>query len=136
MSTNSLTTAAVPAGKVKIAARVLRVLAAAAFLAAGGAKLAGVPMMVGIYEQIGIGQWFRTVTGVVEVAGAVGLLFPTTAGLGGLLLAVTMACGVMTHLFVIGGSAVPALVLMVITGAIAWLHRAGIVGVLNSLKQI
>ncbi|RWK44637.1 DoxX family protein [Mesorhizobium sp.] len=134
MSTNSLATAAVPAGKVKIAARVLRVLAAAAFLAAGGAKLAGVPMMVGIYEQIGIGQWFRTVTGVVEVAGAIGLLFPTTAGLGGLLLAVTMACAVMTHLFVIGGSAVPALVLMVITGAIAWLHRAGIAGVLNSLK--
>ncbi len=56
MSTNSLTTGAVPAGKVKIAAWVLRGLAAAAFLAAGGAKLAGVPMMVGIYEQIGIGQ--------------------------------------------------------------------------------
>jgi uncharacterized membrane protein len=134
MSTNSLTTAAVPTGKVKIASWVLRGLAAAAFLAAGGAKLTGVPMMVGIYEQIGIGQWFRIVTGVVEVAGAIGLLIPATAGLGGLMLAVTMACAVMTHLFVIGGSAIPALVLMVITGTVGWLHRASITGVLNSLR--
>jgi len=59
-----------------IGAWVLQGLLAAAFLAAGGAKLAGVPMMVQIFDQIGMGQWFRIVTGLVEVAGAVALLVP------------------------------------------------------------
>ncbi len=35
---------------------------AAAFLAAGGAKLAGVPAMVEMFEKVGVGQWFRIVT--------------------------------------------------------------------------
>src|SRR4051794_26468898 len=39
----------------------LRLLAAAAFLAAGVAKLVGVPMMVEVFDHIGIGQWFRIV---------------------------------------------------------------------------
>jgi len=44
-----------------IGAWVLQGLLAAAFLAAGGAKLAGVPMMVQVFDQIGMGQWFRAV---------------------------------------------------------------------------
>ena len=38
-----------------------------AFLAAGGAKLYGVAMMVGTFDMIGVGQWFRYLTGVIEV---------------------------------------------------------------------
>src|SRR4051794_20414690 len=45
----------------------LRLIAAAAFLAAGAAKLAGVPMMIEVFDHIGIGQWFRIVTGVIEI---------------------------------------------------------------------
>ncbi|MCP1445315.1 hypothetical protein J3D54_004447 [Pseudomonas sp. GGS8] len=37
----------------------LRLIAALAFLAAGGAKLAGVPMMVEIFEHIGLGPLRR-----------------------------------------------------------------------------
>lgn len=112
----------------------LRILAAAAFLAAGGAKLAGVPMMVAVFDQIGIGQWFRLVTGLVEVVGAIALLVPATAAFGGLLLAVTMVFAVMTHLFVTGGSAVPAVVLFLITATVAWLHRARMVATLRRLR--
>src|SRR5262249_14313978 len=89
----------------------VRALLALAFGAAGAAKLAGVPQMVQIFDLIGIGQWFRYVTGAVEVIGALLLLIPGTGFLGGLLLSATMACGVATHLFVIGGNPVPALVL-------------------------
>src|SRR5437879_6208684 len=31
------------------------------FLLAGGSKLAGVPVMVGLFDAIGVGQWFRYV---------------------------------------------------------------------------
>ena len=34
-----------------------------------------------------------------------------------------MAVAVLTHLFLIGGSAVPAFVLLAITATIVWLHR-------------
>jgi DoxX-like family len=44
-----------------------QVVHAAMFLMAGGSKLAGVPAMVSLFDLIGIGQWFRYVTGVIEV---------------------------------------------------------------------
>jgi uncharacterized membrane protein YphA (DoxX/SURF4 family) len=101
----------------------LRILGAAAFLAAGGAKLAGAPMMVEVFDHIGIGQWFRVVTGLIEIAGAVALLVPATAAVGGALLSLMMLVAAGVHLFVVGGSPVPALVLMIVTGAVAWIHR-------------
>ncbi|MEE4454884.1 DoxX family protein [Novosphingobium resinovorum] len=64
---------------------VIRILLALAFLAAGGAKVAGAPPMVAIFEQIGAGQWFRFVTGILEIVG--GLLVPRTSMWGALLLA-------------------------------------------------
>jgi len=107
----------------RILSRTLRLGAGAAFLLAGGAKLAGLPMMVDVFDRIGFGQWFRIVTGIVEVAGAVGLVLPATAAIAGLVLSAVMACAALTHLFLIGGSPLPALLLMHATGAVTWLHR-------------
>jgi putative oxidoreductase len=112
----------------------LRILAGAAFLAAGSAKLAGAPMMVAIFDHVGLGQWFRLVTGLVEIVGAIALLVPATAAFGGVLLAVTMVFAVATHLFVIGGSLVPAIVLFVMTATVAWLHRDRLVATLRGLR--
>lgn len=102
----------------------LKILAAAAFLMAGFSKLTGAEMMVGVFEQVGVGQWFRYVAGAIEVVGAVVLFVPGKAVFGAALLTATMIGAVITHLFVIGGSAVPALVLLTITATIAWSHRA------------
>jgi len=85
---------------------------AAAFLAAGGAKLAGAPPMVAIFDQIGIGQWFRFVTATVEIIGAVLLLWPAQRVYGALVLACTMVGAVFTHVFVIGGNWAPAAILL------------------------
>lgn len=52
------------------AAWALQILLAAAFLAAGLSKLTDVSAMVELFDAVGLGQWFRYVTGVVEVAGA------------------------------------------------------------------
>ena len=106
----------------------IRLLLVLAFGAAGAAKLAGAAQMVQIFEHIGIGQWFRYVTGLVEVAGAVLLLIPGAAFFGGVLLAVTMVFGIATHLFVIGGNPVPALVLALLSAYVAYSlrHTAGV----------
>ena len=101
----------------------LQILVAAAFLAAGGAKLAGVPPLPALFDQIGIGQWFRYVTGVVEITGAVLILVPKAAIFGAALLACTMACAVFTHLAVVGGNPVPAIVLLVLSSLVLWLRR-------------
>lgn len=102
---------------------VVRGLLAAAFAAAGLAKLAGVEAMVATFDQIGIGQWFRYLTGLVELAGAVAIVVPAFGLLGALILGCTMIGAVLTHLVLIGGSAVPALVLGLLAGFVAYRLR-------------
>ncbi len=92
----------------------------------------GVPMMVAIFDQIGAGQWFRIFTGVVEIAGAIAILLPVTVAFGAVLLAVTMIGAVFTHLVLIGGNPLPAIVLLAITSIVAWLHRGSLANVLQS----
>lgn len=101
-----------------------RCLLIVAFLAAGGAKLAGVPAMVAVFDAIGIGQWFRLVTGAVEILGAILLIVPATVGLGAAILTATMAGGVLTHLVLIGGNPVPALTLLALSTFVLWVRRA------------
>ena len=101
----------------------VRVLLILAFAAAGIAKLAGAPQTVQVFDGIGIGQWFRYVTGTVEIIGAVLLLRNAASFFGGLLLATTMVCGVATHLFVIGGNPAPALMLALMSAFVAWQLR-------------
>jgi len=60
----------------KIVLWILCVLAACEFLVAGGMKLISHPMEVDMFAKIGIGQWFRYFTGVIEVLCAIGLLIP------------------------------------------------------------
>jgi putative oxidoreductase len=99
---------------------ILQLLAASAFLLAGGLKLAGAEPMVAMFDKVGLGQWFRYLTGGMEVTGAILLLIPATVTLGGALLAVTMVGAIATHLFILGGSPVPAIVLFVMVGTVTW----------------
>jgi putative oxidoreductase len=101
----------------------IRILLALAFGVAGAGKLAGLPQMIQVFDAIGVGQWFRYVTGAVEVVAAVLVLIPATGFFGALLLSVTMVCGVLTHLVLIGGSAVPATVLCLLSAFVAFQMR-------------
>jgi len=111
---------------------VVRGLLALAFLGAGGAKLYGVPMMVQEFEHIGLGQGFRYLTGALEVLGALLILTPSLAAFGALLLIGIMIGATITHLFVIGGTAAPALVLLALSAIVAYAKR----GQLASLARI
>jgi uncharacterized membrane protein YphA (DoxX/SURF4 family) len=101
-----------------------QILLALVFLMAGGSKLAGADAMVQLFEKVGLGQWFRYATGIIEVAGALLLLVPPTVTIGALLLAATMVGAIITHVLLIGGSAVPAAILLVLTMTLAWFRRA------------
>jgi uncharacterized membrane protein YphA (DoxX/SURF4 family) len=128
-------TPAIPRGRVALVALWLTQIGLAAmFMLAGGLKLSGVPAMVGLFDAIGIGQWFRYVTGSIEVVSAVALLVPAWAPFGALLLIPTMVGAVVTHLFVVGGSAVPATVLLIGSLAIAWARRDQLASVLSGRK--
>lgn len=101
----------------------LIILAALAFLAAGFAKLSGAEMMLATFEGVGVGQWLRYVTGAIEIAGAIALFVPGKAAYGAVALAITMVGAVLTHLVLIGGSPLPAIVLLAITATIVWSHK-------------
>ena len=131
-------TAALPRGPLArkrvalVALWLAQIALAAMFLFVGGLKLSGVAAMVALFDAIGIGQWFRYVTGSIEVVSAVALLVPSWAAFGALLLIPTMAGAVFTHLFIVGGSAVPATVLLIGSLAIAWARRVQLASVLSS----
>jgi len=128
----SLAATSTPPRWTSISLWVVRGLLALAFVGAGGAKLYGVPMMVQEFEHIGLGQWFRYLTGALEVLGALLILTPSLAAFGALLLIGIMIGATIAHLFVIGGTAVPALVLLALSAIVAYVKR----GQLASLARM
>jgi len=103
----------------------LQIVSAGMFLLAGTMKLSGNPMMVQMFGVIGLGQWFRYLTGTIEVVGAVLLLIPSAAIYGAVPLAATMIGAILTHLFIVGGSPLVPILLLASTSTIAWARRNG-----------
>jgi putative oxidoreductase len=117
-----------------IALWALQVALATLFLFAGGSKLAGAPAMVALFDAIGVGQWFRYVTGLIEVVSAVALLVPALAPFAALLLGSTMVGAIATHLFIVGGSpALPGVLLLGLL-ALVWARRDRLSGVLSTVR--
>ena len=79
-----------------IALWIVQIALAGMFLLAGGSKLLGAPAMVGLFDAIGIGQWFRYLTGLIEVGSALALLVPSIAVFGALALVATMVGAIAT----------------------------------------
>ena len=122
-----ITTNALPATSRKgrlITLWILSSLVALAFIAAGGAKLAGVPVMVEMFDKVGLGQWFRYFTGLLEVAGGIGLLMSRYAFYAAVLLAIVMVGAIIAEVAVLGDSPAPAAVLLVLSGIIAYLRKS------------
>ncbi len=122
-----ITTSALPAASVRgrlITLWILSGFAALLFIGAGSAKLAGTAVMVDLFGKVGLGQWFRYFTGLLEVGAGIGLLLSRFAFYAAVLLAVVMAGAFIAHVTVLGSSPAAPLVLFVLTGVIAYLRKS------------
>jgi putative oxidoreductase len=106
-----------------IALWAVQIALAAMFLLAGGSKLLGTPPMVALFNAVGIGQWFRYLTGLIEVGSALALLVPAAAVFGALALVPTMIGAIVTQLFIVRGSPVLPAVLLVAVAVVLWARR-------------
>jgi len=106
----------------------VQIALAGMFLLAGGSKLFGAAAMVAMFDAIGIGQWFRYVTGAIEVSSAFALLVPSSAVFGAVALVTTMIGAVATHLFIIGGSPAMPTILLLGSAIVVWARRRQLLG--------
>lgn len=101
----------------------VQALLALVFVNASWAKLTGNPEMVALFTAVGIGQWFRYVTGILEVTGAILLMVPKTSRIGAALLATVMLGAITAHLFILHVSPTVPIVLCVMSCFVAWGRR-------------
>jgi putative oxidoreductase len=102
---------------------------ALAMVGAGGAKLGGIESQIEEFQRYGYPQWFRLVTGSIELLAGVVLVAgffvtPVLALGGGLLVVVTMAGAVVTHIRV-GDSAAdiaPSAILLAVALLVSLYH--------------
>jgi hypothetical protein len=91
-----------PRGASRKVLRTLQILIALFLVVASALpKLAGEQNAVETFELIGWGQWFRYATGVIELAGGIGLLIPRLAGAAATGLIGLMAGAALTQILVI-----------------------------------
>ena len=102
-----------------------QILAAAQFFLTGFDKVSDAPGMVQLFATIGFGQWFRYVTGTIEIAGAVLLLMPRGAVIGAALLALTMAGALVAHATVLPFPPVKPIILLVMVSIVFWIRLPG-----------
>lgn len=103
-----------------IALWVLQILLALMFAMAGLAKVFGDQAMVEMFATIGIGQWFRYVVGVLEIAGALGVLIPRLSGLAALGLGCLTVGATLANLFVLGASPLLPIALLMASALVVW----------------
>ena len=101
----------------------LKIILAALFVAAAGAKLVSVQQMVDEFNQIGLGQWFRYFTGITEGIAGILLLVPATSVFAAAYLTLVCIVALIAQALVLHGDVIHAIVLAVILGLIAWKGR-------------
>jgi uncharacterized membrane protein YphA (DoxX/SURF4 family) len=79
----------------------VRVCVALVFAVTGLEKFpAGPGYWVSVFDSIGLGQWFRYFTGIVEVVGGLLFLVPGVTAVGAALLAAAMIGAMVVHIVV------------------------------------
>jgi hypothetical protein len=73
-----------------------------------------------IFDQIGIGQWFRLFTGVVQITGGALMMPRRTRTIGALMLGATMLGAAATDVFIMGSPLVIAPLLLLFLIATVW----------------
>jgi putative oxidoreductase len=102
---------------------VIQLLGATLFLISGLAKLSGDEQMIQTVETIGIGQWIRYVTAVIEFTSALLLLIPALSGIAALVLVPIMIGATLTYFLIVGGSPALPLGFLIVVGIVAWRRK-------------
>ena len=111
-------------GVFNVALWVLQVVVAGFFLMSAMGKFANAEPAASTFEAVGFGDWFRHLTGGLEVAGAAALFVPRLAGAAGLAFVGLTVCATLTELFISGGGVFLPLLLLVLSAVIALGRRA------------
>jgi putative oxidoreductase len=93
-----------------------RIAVAVFFVAVGSSKFRD-PMWVRLFARIGLGQWFRVLTGVLQISAGLLALIPRTALLGVAIAACTMVGAVTVWLTVLNTpftAVIPGVLLLVL----------------------
>ncbi|MFD7594439.1 DoxX family protein [Kitasatospora sp. NPDC059812] len=123
----NVTTAATKSSKAVIrVVWTLRILLALFFAVASALpKLLAVPAATTVFDAMGVGHWFMYLTGLVELAGAVGLLVRRLTGPAATALIVFLVFAFVTQLTAMHGeNAGTPFIFMVPLAVIAWNRRA------------
>ena len=95
-------------------------------------SITGHKMQVENFEHLNLPQWFRVVTGWVQLVGVIalviGLWYPSIAALGGLWMGVTMLGGFGSHIIAKDSmkQAMPALILAIIAFIITYINLSSL----------
>jgi len=103
---------------------ILRVALAVIFVSVGRDKFDPNSMWPALFARIGFGQWFRYLTGTLQITGALLVLIPRTFPLGIALLACTMIGAVVVWVSFgePGNAIIPGVILIAVLG-IGWHGR-------------
>jgi uncharacterized membrane protein YphA (DoxX/SURF4 family) len=135
MSTTTITPTRTTGRIANVATWALQAVLALQFAFGGGLKLAGGPVMVDLFADIGAGQWLRFVVGALEVAGGIGLLVRPLCGLAAAGLAAVMVGAVVTNVAVISENPTLPAVYLVLLALIAYRRRERTAEVLARFRR-
>ena len=107
-----------------IAVWILRILVGGLFLFAAAMKLSGQQMMIDEFEVVGLGQWFRYFTGLLELAGGILVLIPARSVYGALILLLVDIGAFFAQVFVIRMDFIHTLVIGAVILVLIYLQRA------------
>ncbi|MDB4900592.1 MAG: hypothetical protein JWN53_2400 [Gemmatimonadetes bacterium] len=93
---------------------------AGTFILVGGAKLIGRADMITLFHDIGVGNWLRYLTGIIEVGGAMLMVVPVATSASALLLGALMIAATLIELLVLHRPPIAAAACMSGHSYIAW----------------
>jgi putative oxidoreductase len=112
-----------PSPALKISIWILRGVIGLLFLAAAAMKLTSQAQMVAEFQTVGLGQWFRYLTGSLELVGAVALLVPRTSIAGALTLLLVDIGAFLAQIAILHMDWVHTVVIGAVIGLLIYLQR-------------